>query len=149
MVLDEKDRLTDALVTEKYISNGYNTATIESANSQLMEAFAGILRDEHQIQHEIFLEMHNRGWYRPKAADMNELSQNMNKWNQELQRVQNMAFRQPTTHQQEQHQRQQHQQPGFQGSHMPQYGFQTGVGMPQANEQQRQTMYRPPQNPMI
>ncbi len=148
-MLDEKDRLTDALVTQKYITSGYNLAANESANSQLMDAFAGILRDEHQIQHEIFHEMHNRGWYRPKAADMNDLSQNINKWNQELQRVQNIAFRQPSMHQQEQQQRQQHQQPGYQGANIPQYGFQTGVGMPQTGEQQRQTMYRPPQNPMI
>lgn len=141
-MLDEKDRLTDSLITQKYIAGGYNLAATESANSQLLDAFIGILRDEHQIHHDIFNEMSSRGWYQPKAANMNDISQNMSKWNQELQRVQNTAFRQPGA-----------QQAGYQTGYqagIPQYGFQTGVGLPQmGNEAQQQTMYRPPQNPMI
>lgn len=141
-MLDEKDRLTDSLITQKYIASGYNLAAAESANSQLMDAFIGILRDEHQIHHEIFNEMKNRGWYQPKAANMNDVSQNMNKWNQEFQRVQSTALRQPGT-------QQAGYQAGFQTG-MQQYGFQTGVGMPQmGSDIPQQTMYRPPQNPMI
>lgn len=137
-MLEEKDRLTDSLITQKYIASGYNLAALESANSQIMDTFTGILRDEHQIQHEIFNEMHSRGWYQPKAANPNDLSQNINKWNQELQRIQNTAFRPAGMHQQ-----------GYPAG-VPQYGFQTGVGMPQmGNEPPQQTMYRPPQNPMI
>ena len=142
-MLEEKDRLTDSLITQKYIANGYNLAATESANSQLMEAFIGILRDEQQIHHEIFNEMASRGWYQPKAANMNDLSQNINKWNQELQRVQNTAFRRPGQQQAGYH------QAGYQAG-IPQYGFQTGVGMPQTgSEAPQQTMYRPPQSPMI
>lgn len=137
-MLEEKDRLTDSLVTQKYIANGYNIAATEAANSQLMDAFIGILRDEQQIHHEIFTEMNSRGWYQPKVANMNELNQNINKWNQELQRVQSTSFRQPGM-----------QQAGYQAN-LPQYGFQTGVGLPQmGSDIQQQTMYRPPQNPMI
>lgn len=147
-MLEEKDRLTDSLITQKYIASGYNTAATESANSQLMDAFIGILRDEHQIHHEIFNEMQHRGWYQPKTANMNDLSQNVNKWNQELQRVQNSAFRQAGT-QQAGYQQFGTQQAGYQAG-IPQYGFQTGVGMPQmGTNAQQQTLYRPPQNPMI
>jgi len=138
-MLDEKDRLTDSLITQKYIASGYNLAALESANNQIMDAFSGILRDEHQIQHEIFNEMNSRGWYQPKAANPNDISQNINKWNQELQRVQHTTAFRPGTLQQQ----------GYQAG-APQYGFQTGVGMPQmGSESQQHTMYRPPQNPMI
>ncbi len=138
-MLDEKDRLTDALITQKYIASGYDKAASESANTQLMDAFMGILRDEHQIQHEVFNEMSNRGWYQPKAANMSDINQHISKWTQELQRVQNMAFHQQGT-----------QQGNYQQTNIPQYGFQTGVGMPQTGSDiQQQTMYRPPQNPMI
>jgi len=138
-LLDEKDRLTDALITQKYIASGYDKAASESANTQLMDAFMGILRDEHQIQHEVFNEMSNRGWYQPKAANMSDINQHISKWTQELQRVQNMAFHQQGT-----------QQGNYQQTNIPQYGFQTGVGMPQTGSDiQQQTMYRPPQNPMI
>lgn len=140
-MLEEKDRLTDSLMTEKFIAGGYNLAALEASNVQLKETLMGILREEHLIQHEIFNEMHNRGWYQPKMANMNDLSQNMNKWNQELQRVQNAALRQTGT------------QPGNYQTNFPQYGFQPGGSPggsipPTGNQVQQQNMYRPPQNPM-
>ncbi len=131
-MIDEKDRLTDSLITQKYIASGYNLASSESAGSQLMDTFIGIFRDEHLIHHEIFNEMRSRGWYQPKTANMNDINQHFSKWNQELQRVQNNAFRQTGTQQT-----------------VPQYGFQTGMGMPQMGNETQQSMYRPPQNPMI
>jgi len=148
-MFDDKDRLTDVLITEKYIAGGYNHAALEAANSQLLDTFTGILRDVHQIQHEIFLEMNNRGWYQPKTANMNELNQNINKWNQELQKVQNTAARNTASQQHQQYQGNVPQQHAYQGN-IPQYSYQTGVGMPQQmGMPQQQTMYRPPQSPMI
>jgi len=138
MMLEEKDRLTDSLVMQKYIADGYNTAAIEASNTQLKEAFINILRDEHLIQHEIFNEMSNRGWYQPKPANINDINQNLNKWNQELQRVQTNAYQRPVTPQ------------GNYQTAFPQYGYQAGAGMAQTgSEAQQQTMYRPPQNPIV
>lgn len=145
-MLDEKDRLTDSLITQKYIASGYNKAASESANSQLMDTFISILRDEHQIQHEIFSEMKNRGWYQPKMANMSDFSQHMNKWTQDYQRVQQNIQRPQATHQAT---HQANYQPGFQTG-VPQYGYQAGVGMPQTGSNPgQQPLYRPPQNPMI
>ncbi|OPX84317.1 MAG: Coat F domain protein [Pelotomaculum sp. PtaB.Bin104] len=136
-MLEEKDRLNDSLVMQKYIAGGYNLAALEASNAQLKETLMGILREEHLIQHEIYNEMNSRGWYQPKTANMSDLSQNINKWNQELQRVQNVAQRQPGT------------QLGSYQSTFPQYGFQAGNNMPpMGNVVQQQSMYRPPQNPM-
>lgn len=146
-MLEEKDRLTDCLITQKYIATGYNDAAAESADSRLMDTLMNILRDEHQIHHEIFNEMKNRGWYQPKTANMSDVSRTLNQWSQEFQRVQGNALRQPGA-----------QQAGYQAGYqaggyqagIPQYGFQTGVGLPQTGgDIQQQTMYRPPQNPMI
>jgi len=129
-VLDEKDKLTDSLILQKYKSNAYNVAATESANSQLMDVFMGILRDEHQIGHEIFLEMNNRGWYQPKAANMNEFNQNMQKWGQDLQRLQQNVPHQAGYPHHGQPQTPIYQQPGNLPPH-------------------QQAMYRPPQNPVI
>lgn len=139
-MFDEKDRLTDALITQKYIASGYNLAAGEAANNQLMDAMLNILRDEHQIHHEIFNEMKNRGYYQPKAANMNDLTQNLNNWSQEYQRVQQNTFRQQGG--------QAAYQAGYQTG-VPQYGYQTGVGLPQTGNEAGQALYRPPQNPMI
>lgn len=141
-MLDEKDRLTDSLITQKYIASGYNLAASEAANSQLMDTLIGILRDEHQIHHEIFNEMKARGWYQPKAANLNDISQNINKWGQEYQRVQQSAMRQQGT-------QQRNYQAGYHQAGIPQYGYQTGVGLPQTTNDPGQVLYRPPQNPMI
>lgn len=118
-MLEEKDRLTDSLVMEKYIAYGYNSAAIEASNPQLKEAFINILRDEYLIQHEIFNEMNNRGWYQPKTANINDINQNLNKWGQELQRVQTTAYQRTGA------------QPGNYQAVFPQYGFQSGTGTPQ------------------
>ncbi|MHB8986401.1 MAG: spore coat protein [Eubacteriales bacterium] len=137
-MLEEKDRLTDSLITQKYLANCYNSAAAESANTQLMDTFIGILRDEHHIQHEIFGEMANRGWYQPKVANMSDVSQNLNKWNQELQRVHSIAYRQAGAGQAF------HQAPyQVQAGYQQQFGQQQTTGIPQQN------MFRPPQNPVI
>ncbi|MDD3653657.1 MAG: spore coat protein [Desulfotomaculaceae bacterium] len=136
-MLEEKDRLNDSLMTEKFIASGYNLAALESSNAQLKEAFMGMLREEHLIQHEVYIEMNNRGWYQPKVANLNDLSQNLNKWNQELKRVQNAAFQNPVP-----------QQVNYQNN-FPQYSYQTGSSSPpMGNQVQQQNMYRPPQNPV-
>lgn len=136
-MLEEKDRLTDSLILEKYLSDGYNTAAIEASNPQMKETFMNILRDEHLMQHEIFNEMNSRGWYRPKPANMNDINQNINQWSQELQRVQTTAYQQPGMPQ------------GNYQTSFPPYGYQSGAGMtPTGSEAPQQTMYRPPQNPM-
>lgn len=137
-MFEEKDRLTDALITQKSIASGYNSAVSESNNTHLMENLIGILRDEYQIQHEVFREMKNRGWYQPKAANMNDVNQNLIHWNQELQRVQNYALRQHGA-----------QQPGYQAG-IPQTGYQAEFRQQHMrSEHPQQAMYRPPQNPMI
>jgi len=146
-VLDERERLQDSLVTQKYIAHGYNSAATEAANPQLMDTFINILRDEHQIQKDIFNEMRMRGWYQPKEANTNDIRQSLSKWSQELQRFQNKT-RQAGA-QQAGLQQTSAQPPGYQTG-IPHYGFQTGVGMPQQpNDIQQQNLYRSPQNPMI
>lgn len=140
-MLDEKDRLQDSLVTQKYIAHGYNSAATEAANPQLMDTFINILRDEHQIQKDIFNEMRIRGWYQPKEANTNDIRQSFSKWSQELQRVQNKAMQAGA--------KQAGAQPPSYQTGIPQYGFQTGVGMPQTNDLHQQNLYRSPQNPMI
>lgn len=145
-MIEEKDRLTDALITEKYMADIYNVSALEASNSQLKDTFMNILRDVHQIQYEIYQEMNHRGWYQPKAANTSDISQHLNKWNQDLHRIQSSITRQAGQAQQT------GPQPGYQGSFYagpPQYGMHPGTGVPQTGQQQSgQTMYRPPQQPL-
>ena len=76
---DEK-RLTDALNSQKYITDHYNTFANETATPQLKSTVMQILADEHQIQHEVFCEMNNRGWYQTTPAESQKLQNAITKY---------------------------------------------------------------------
>ena len=64
----EKSLITDVLYSQKQITGLYNTAAYESATDSLKSTFMNLLKDEHDIQMDIFKEMHKRGWYPTPAA---------------------------------------------------------------------------------
>jgi len=76
----DKEMLTDVLASQKYITDGYNTSANESMTPALRCDFVNILNEEHQIQSEVFTEMHNRGWYPVEAADQNKITQARQKY---------------------------------------------------------------------
>jgi len=76
----DKEMLTDVLASQKFITDGYNTSANESMTPKLRCDFVNILNEEHQIQSEVFTEMHNRGWYPVEAADQNKINQARQKY---------------------------------------------------------------------
>ncbi len=78
----DKDRLTDALNSQKYISDHYNTFANESASPELRGTVMQILTEEHDIQFELFREMSNRGWYPTEVADAQKVTEARNKYQQ-------------------------------------------------------------------
>lgn len=69
----DKEMLEDALSSEKFVTSTYNTFANECACDSLKSEFMNILADEHSIQHEIFKEMQNRGWYQTEAAEQSKV----------------------------------------------------------------------------
>lgn len=63
---DDKDFLADLLMTEKYVSDYYEMAIMESANDQVRDALRHIQDEEQQHAKKIFDAMNKRGWYTPK-----------------------------------------------------------------------------------
>ena len=61
--MTDKEMLTDALSSEKFMTDHYNQYANECASPSLMNEFMNLLSEEHQIQHDVFTEMHKRGWY--------------------------------------------------------------------------------------
>lgn len=70
----EKEMLTDMLSSQKFVTDGYNTFANECATPVIKSEFMNILNEEHQIQHEVFLEMQKRGWYQTEAAEQNKVN---------------------------------------------------------------------------
>lgn len=76
----DKEMLGDALSAQKFVTSGYNTFANECATASLKTDFMNILNEEHQIQHELFLEMQKRGWYQVEAADQAKIQQTKQKY---------------------------------------------------------------------
>ena len=66
---DDRRMITDALSGQKFMTGNYNNYLGESAHSAVRDAFLTILKDEHEIQHMLFEEMHSHGWYPTTPAD--------------------------------------------------------------------------------
>ncbi|PYI54429.1 spore coat protein [Paenibacillus flagellatus] len=72
---NDRDRINDILSYEKYLTAGYNTGLNEMQNPKLREAIGSILRDVHDNQFQLFDLMFQKGWYKMKAADKQEIGQ--------------------------------------------------------------------------
>lgn len=72
--LSDKDFLCEFLETEKQVTANYNYYAGECVNTELRSSMLTLLDEEHDIQSDIFNQMHARGWYQVKSADPTELS---------------------------------------------------------------------------
>ena len=75
MKMGDVEILNDSIASQKLISSTYDTFANECATPNLRDEFMNILKDEHQIQAEMFTEMQKRGWYQVKTADQQQISQ--------------------------------------------------------------------------
>ena len=73
--MTDKEMLTDALSSEKFMTDHYNQYANECASPSLMNEFMNLLSEEHQIQHDVFNEMHKRGWYQTQEAPAEKVQQ--------------------------------------------------------------------------
>ena len=71
--LNDREMLTDALSSEKFMTENYNQYANECASHSLMNEFMNLLSEEHQIQHEVFTELQKRGWYPTTPADQQQI----------------------------------------------------------------------------
>jgi len=65
----------DILSSQKFITGGYNTAANEASEPGVKSTMMSLLEDEHNIGHEIFLDMKSRGWYQTEAAEQAKINQ--------------------------------------------------------------------------
>ena len=75
MQFTPKEVMNDVLSTQKHLTDTYNTFANECACPTLKSEFMAILNEEHQLQHEVFCDMQQRGWYQVEQADQNKITQ--------------------------------------------------------------------------
>jgi spore coat protein CotF len=72
-ILGEKEILQDSLVSQKLITDSYNTYAGECVSEQLRNAMLNILDDEHKIQADLFSCLQSHGWYCTEPADQQKV----------------------------------------------------------------------------
>lgn len=78
--MNDQERITDLLLTEKKMSGNYNIYASECTNTALRDDFLKILNQGHMIQTDLFNEASNRGWYKTCPADSQKVSQAYQKY---------------------------------------------------------------------
>lgn len=73
--MPEKEMINDALASQKYVTDAYNTYTNECANQNVRDEFMNILKEEHEIQAEVFDTMKQHGWYTIPDAQQQKIQQ--------------------------------------------------------------------------
>ena len=73
--MKDQEVLYDVLSSQKAITGTYNNFVNECATPQIRNEFMNILNEEHQLQAQIFDEMHKRGWYPTPAAEQQKIDQ--------------------------------------------------------------------------
>ena len=71
--LQEKDILTDLLMSHKYLIDSYSKATVESADPKLRDLFHKLYTECLRDQDEIYNHMNSHGWYKPPEASAQEV----------------------------------------------------------------------------
>ena len=69
----EKEILQDSLISQKLITDSYNTFAGECVSAQLRNTMLNILDDEHQIQADLFSCLQANGWYCTEPADQQKV----------------------------------------------------------------------------
>lgn len=77
----DRDRLTDILTEEKFLTDGFNTAVREASHPALHQEMMAILNETHQCQYQIYEFMYQQGMYPLEAADASKLAETYQKFN--------------------------------------------------------------------
>ncbi len=77
---DDRAMINDALSSQKFISDGYNTGANEAAAPTVKSTLMSLLEDEHTIQHDLFVQMQKRGWYQTEAAPQQKIDETKSKF---------------------------------------------------------------------
>lgn len=71
----DREILDDILSNEKFMTSCYNEIANECSDDALKSEFVNLLVDEHSIQHDVYTEMSERGWYNTQTAQQDKIDQ--------------------------------------------------------------------------
>ena len=73
--MNDQERITDFLCSEKKMSANYDTFASECVNLSLRDDFLNIFNQSHQTQTDLFKLAQSKGWYQVEQAPQTKVSQ--------------------------------------------------------------------------
>ncbi len=71
----EKELLTDALTAQKTATTLYNTYANECVHDNLRQVMLKTLAEEHEMQNDVFNDMHGKGYYPTPDAEAKKIEE--------------------------------------------------------------------------
>ena len=81
--MNDQERITDLILSEKKMSTNYDTFASECVSDQLRDEYLKILNQSHMTQTALFKAAHSKGWYTVEAAPASKISETYNKFSME------------------------------------------------------------------
>lgn len=73
--MQDKELMDDVLSSEKQMTGIYNSYANECATPEIRQEMLKILKEEHDIQADVYTEMQSRGWYQAPPAEQQKINQ--------------------------------------------------------------------------
>ena len=73
--MNDQERITDLILSEKKMSSNYDTFASECVNVQLRDEYLKLFNQGHQTQTDLFRLAQTKGWYQVEQAPQNKVSQ--------------------------------------------------------------------------
>jgi spore coat protein CotF len=70
----DREKTNDLLMTEKHLTDTYNTFANEATNKNLQQDLLSILNQELELEAKLFEEMQKRGWYTVEYASQTQIN---------------------------------------------------------------------------
>ena len=74
-IYTEKEILADALAAQKASTGNFNTFANECVHEDVRQVMLHILKEEHDIQQDVFTMMHKDGYYPTPDADQKKIDE--------------------------------------------------------------------------
>ena len=81
--MNDQERITDMILSEKKMSANYNTFASECVDDQLRNEYISILTKSHQAQTALFKTAQSKGWYKVESAPQSKITEAYTKFNSE------------------------------------------------------------------
>ncbi len=81
--MNDQERITDMILSEKKMTTNYNIFASECVDDQLRDEYLKILTQSHQTQTALFKAAQSKGWYTVEQAPQSKISEAYNKFNAE------------------------------------------------------------------